>query len=115
MGADTPAEGGEAKKPEIKVEGKPHFNNGQRGNKQPRRDVEPKKEKFLGADPNLQGSVFESKRTRAEQVANFERVDELIKAQVGMECNPYVLKSLETETKTVPDAPEAVQADDMGP
>lgn len=34
MGADTPAEGGEQNKPEIKVEGKPNFRNAQRGNNQ---------------------------------------------------------------------------------
>ena len=41
------------------------------------------REKFLGADSNLCGKIFEAKRNRSEQVANFKTVDGLIKAQVG--------------------------------
>ena len=66
------------------------------------------KEKFLGADPNLCGQVFEAKRNRSDQVANFNLVDELIKAQVGAECDPFVLESLEKETLSLPAEPKPV-------
>jgi hypothetical protein len=106
MGADTPAPA-DKKKPEIKVEGeKQNARHGQqRGNNNARRDHVVKKEKFLGADPDLQGSVFESKRSRSEQVANFEKVDALIKDQVGKEYHPFVLESLEKEEIILPDEP----------
>ena len=104
MGTDTPAAGGE--KPFVKVEGKtPHHggrNNANRNNNYV------KKEKFLGADPNLQGKVFEAKRNRSDQVANFNTVDNLIKAQVGAECDPFVLESLEKEAFTAPSEPTPV-------
>jgi len=77
MGADTPAEGGGTKNV-IKDEKtanhrRQHGNNNACRNKQFARN-----EKFLGADLNLQGHVFEVKRSRAEQVVNFEKIDEMI-------------------------------------
>ena len=73
MGADTPAEGG-GNKPTVKVENKSPAAR-RVNNKHARRDDYVKKEKFLGGAPNLQGFVFEAKWMRAEQVANFEKMD----------------------------------------
>ena len=75
MGAKTPAVGGE-KKPFVKLEGRP---NNQHGNNNCR-DNNPRKEKFLGADSDLRGHVFEAKRNQSEQVVNFTTVDDIIKA-----------------------------------
>jgi len=61
MSADTPtdAEGGGTKNI---IKDEKTNNRGQRGNNNARRsDQCAKKEKFLGADPNLQGYVFEAK------------------------------------------------------
>ena len=102
MSADIPAGGGDTK-PNIKVEG----NKNQGGRNNIRRNYI-KKEKFLGASPSLQGHVFEAKRNRSEQVSNYRTVDDIIKAQVGADCDPYVLESLEKETLTVPDEPTPV-------
>lgn len=104
MGTDTPVEGGEPK-PGIKAESKPFHHGSRNAN---RRDNFTKKEKFVGADPKLRGQVFEAKRNRSEQVSNFNTVDELIKAQVGTECDPFVLESLEKEIETLPSEPVPV-------
>ena len=99
MGTDTPAAGGETK---IKNEdNKVHSgrNNSRRTNNYI------KKEKFLGSHPSLQGHVFEAKRNRSEQVANYRNVDEIIKAQIGADSDPYVLESLEKESITLPSEP----------
>ena len=105
MGTDTPAAGGE-KPVVVKSEGKPSYHGGR--NNANRNNNYVKKEKFLGACPNLQGKVFEAKRNRSDQVANFNTVDNLIKAQVGAECDPFVLESLEKETFTAPSEPTPV-------
>ena len=106
MGADTPAEGGE-NKPIIKDENKSSFHHGRRGNnRSQRRDGYAKKEKFMGADPDLQGYVFEAKRSRAEQVSNFEKVDEQIRMHIGREYNLSVLESIEKGKKILPKKPE---------
>ena len=68
-----------------------------------RRENTPRKEKFLGADPDLRGYVFEAKRNQSEQVVNFTTVKDIIKAQVGTECDPFVLKSLEKKIKSLPE------------
>ena len=112
MGADTLAEGG-GSKPNIKAENILAINNGRRGNNNShRRDDYAKKEKFMGADPNLQGFVFEARRSRVEQVANFEKVDTRIKTQIGMECHLLVLESIEKGKKIMPDEPDPVLKDD---
>ena len=55
MSAETPAAGGEQKS-DIKAGGnKPFQNHGARNNYQRRDNNYHKKEKFLGADPDLQG------------------------------------------------------------
>ena len=105
MGADTPAEGGD-QKPTIKVEGKPHL--GGRGNSNRRANNTIRNKNFLGADTNLRGHTFEAKRNGSEQVANFTTVDEIIKAQLGVECDPYVLEPLEKESLVLPDEPMSV-------
>ena len=112
MGADTPAVGGETK-PVGKNDGKPNNHHGGRNNVN-RHDNYIKKEKFLGANPNLRGHVFEAKRNRSEQVANFTNVDNIIKAQIGTECDPFVLESLEKEADTLPSEPLPVTTDDYG-
>ena len=104
MSTDTPAVGGDDK-PNVKIEG--NRNQGGRSNVR-RNNNYIKKEKFLGAHPSLQGHVFEAKRNRSEQVANYRNVDETIKAQIGADYDPYVLESLEKDTMTLPDEPTAV-------
>ena len=64
-----------------------------------------KKEKFLGADPDLQGFVFEAVGNRAQQITNFTAADTRIKAIIGQKCDPYVLESIEKMTTTLPDEP----------
>ena len=88
MGADSPVVGGE-EKPIIKTEGKSTYHHGGRNNTSHRNNCVQRKEKFLGADPNLRGQVFEAKRNRSDQVANFNLVDELIKAQVGSDSASF--------------------------
>ena len=106
MGADTPAEGGE-NKPTIKVE---KTTSGRRGNNKPARRGEfLRKEKFMGANPNLQGYVFEPKNSRTSQVANFERVDERIRMQIGADFHHCVLESIETGTKVLPPEPTLIK------
>ena len=102
MGAETPAAGGGDVKPVIKNDDKPAGRNNNR-----RDNNYNKKEKFLGADPNLRGHVFEAKRNRSGQVANFKIVNDIIKAQVGVEYDPYVLESLDTEVLVLPNEPNA--------
>ena len=101
MGAGTPDVGGE-EKPIIKTESKSTYHHGGRTNISHRNNFVQRKEKFLGANPNLCGQVFEAKRNRSDQVANFNLVDKLIKAQVGAECDPFVLELLEKETLSLP-------------
>ena len=71
MGVDTPAAGGE-QRPVVKYDSNRNNNNNYNT-----------REKFLGADSNLRGKIFEAKRNRSEQVANFKTVDDLIEAKVG--------------------------------
>ena len=60
MGTDTPAGGGESK-PDIKVEDKNNNNSGRTNFRRSNNNNTIKKERFLGANPSLQGYVFESK------------------------------------------------------
>ena len=105
MGTETPAEGGD-NKTAIKNEGGAAAGNQRRGNQNQfnRRFV--KKEKFLGADPDLQGFVFESAGNRAQQITNFTTVDTRIKALIGQNCDPFVLESIEKMEETLPKEPE---------
>ena len=105
MGADTPAEGGENKS-NVKVDG----NNAQvnAGRNNIRRNNPIKKEKFLGAHPSLQGHVFEAERVRSEQIENFQKVNEIIKAKIGADYDPLVPESLEKEATTLPTEPTPV-------
>jgi len=115
MGADTPAEGGESK-PKIKSEDNNVPSNAGRNNFRRNNNTSTvRKEKFTGAHADLQGHVFEAKRSRSEQVSNFRKVDELIKAKVGTEFDPFVLESLEKDTMTKPPEPTAVTANDGSP
>ena len=107
MGADTPAVGGE-EKPIIKTDSKSTYHHGGRNNTSHRNNFVLQKEKFLGADPNLCGQVFKAKRNRSDQVANFNLGNNIIKAQVGAECDPFVLESLEKETLSLPTEPKPV-------
>ena len=113
MSANTPATRGEDK-PVINNDNKPNVNHARRGNNNShRRDAYAKKDKFMGADPNLQGYVFEAKTSQADQVANFEKVDTRIKDQIGMECHLAVIESIEEGNKTLPVEPSLV-VDDAG-
>ena len=89
MGIKTPAEGRE-NKPFVKHKGQSNNQHGGRHNANCR-DNHIKKQKFLGADPDLCGHLFEAKRNRSEKVANFTTVNNIIKAQVGSECDTFVL------------------------
>jgi hypothetical protein len=112
MSANTHAAVGESK-PVINNGNTPNINHARRGNNNShRRDGYAKKDKFMGADPNLQGYVFEAKTSRADQVANFEKVDARIKDQIGMECHLSVLESIEEGKKSLPVEPSPVIKDD---
>ena len=65
MGAGTPAAGSE-EKPAIKTEGKFTYHHGGRNNTNHRNNFVQRKVKFLGADPNLCGQIFEAKRNRSD-------------------------------------------------
>ena len=105
MGSNTPAAGGE-QKPVVKNEGRPPYYGGR--NNVNRNNNYNTRKKFLGEDSNLHGKVFEAKRNRLEQVANFKTVNNFIKAQVGTEYDPFVLESLEKDTIAGPPEPVPV-------
>ena len=107
MGANTPAAGGE-QKPVVKHEDRPPYHGGRNNANRNNNYNYNSREKFLGADPNLCGKVFEAKHNRSEQVANFKTVDDLIKAQVGTAYDPFVLESLKKDTMTGPPGPVPV-------
>ena len=110
MGAKAPT-AGEEKKPFVKHEGRPNNQNGREYNNN-HCDNTLRKENFLGADPDLCEHVFKAKRNWSEQVVNFTTVDKIIKAQVGTECDPFVLESLEKEIKSGPEKSKAVTKED---
>ena len=89
MGVNTPAAGGETK-PVVKHKDRPPYQGGRNNANTNDNYNHNAREKFLGADANLRGKIFEAKRTRSDQVANFKIVDGLIKAQVGTEYDPVV-------------------------
>ena len=107
MGADTPAAGGETN-PVVKHKGRPSYHGGRNNVNKNNNNNYNTREKFLGADANLCGKIFEAKRNRSGQVANFKTVDDLIKAQVGTEYDPFVLESLEQDSKAGPPEPQPV-------
>ena len=109
MGAKTPAEGGETK-PIAKHGGRSNNQNGGRHNVN-LRDNYIKKEKFVEADPDLCGHVFEANHNQTEQVTNFTTVDNIIKAQVRTECDSFVLASLEIEVESDPKESTPVTAE----
>ena len=100
MGAKTPAAGGEMN-PFVKHKSQPNTQHGRRHNDN-RRDSTIRKEKFVGADPDLRGHVFQANRNQSEQVVNVTAVKNIIKAQVRTECDPFVLESLEREVESDP-------------
>ena len=106
MGAKYTVADGE-KKPFVKHEGRLN-NHYSRGYNKSCRENTPRKEQFLGADPDLCGHMYETKHNRSEQVVNFTTVDDIIKAQVGTECNPFILESIEKEVKSLFEEPTAV-------
>ena len=67
---------------------------------------------FLGVDSDLCGRVFEAKCNQSEQIANFTTVDNIIKAQVGTECGPLVIESLEKEVESGLKKPAPVTTED---
>ena len=56
--------------------------------------------------------MFESKHNRSKQVANFTTAEYIVKVQIGTECDPFLLKSLENGVDTVPAEPTLVIKDD---
>ena len=103
MGAKTPVEDRETR-PVVKSKGQSSNQHEGRISAN-HRDNYIEKEKFLGADPNLGGHVFEAKRNRSEQVANSTTGNDIVKAQVGTECDPFILESLEKEVEIGPGEP----------
>ena len=71
-----------------------------------------KKEKFMGAHPDLQGFVFEAGSTRTNQISKFTTVDTRIRALIGQQFDPMVLESIEKMTVTVPPEPNIVTESD---
>ena len=61
MGAETPAAGGETK-PVVKHEGRPPYHGGRNNANKTNNYNHNAREKFLGADANLRGKIFEAKR-----------------------------------------------------
>ena len=110
IGAETPAEIGETKTV-VKSEGQSNNQHNGRSNMN-YCDNYIKKETFLGADPNLCWDVFEAKCNQFKQVSNFTIVYDIVKAQVGTECDPFILESSEKGVKTVPNETEPVTVDD---
>ena len=108
MSTDTPAAGGETK---IKNEDN-KVHSGRNNNRRNNNNNFNKTVKFVGAHPSLQGHVFETKRNRSEQVTNYNKVDEIIKAQIGVTSDPYVLESLEKDAITLPSEPAPVYVQD---
>ena len=68
MSTNTDAGSGGDAKPIVKNDGKPPARNNAR-----RDNYYVKMERFMGADPNLRGHVFEAKKNRSDQVANYGR------------------------------------------
>ena len=62
MGAETPAAGGETK-PVVKHEGRPPYQGGRNKANKINNSNHNAREKFLRADVNLRGKIFEAKRT----------------------------------------------------
>ena len=110
MGVKSTAEGGE-KKTVVKHEG-PLYNLQSGQHNANCRGNHIKKEKFLVADPDLHRHVFKAKRNRSEQVADFTTVNNIIKAQVGSECDTFVLQYLEQEAESGPKEPAPVSNED---
>ena len=65
----------------VKSEGRSSNQDGGRNNAT-RRDNYIKKVKFLGADPNPRGHVFEAKLNQSQQVVNFTVANCIVKGQV---------------------------------
>ena len=99
MGANTPAAGGE-QQPGVKHKCRPPYHGGRNNMNRNNNNNYISKEKFLEADPNLRGKIFEAKCNRLEQGAIFKTVNGLIKAQVGTEYDPFVLEYLEKDAVT---------------
>ena len=108
MGTGTPAEGGEGK-PALKAEGIGGVGSNRKNRHQ---NNVMKKEKFMGAHPDLQGFVFEAGSTRTNQIAKFTTVDTRIRALIGQQFDPMVLESIEKMTVTVPPEPNIVTESD---
>ena len=56
--------------------------------------------------------MLKAKRNRSKQVANFTTTNDIVKAQVGTECDSFFLESLEKEVKIGPNEPIIVTKDD---
>ena len=98
------------KKPDVKNESNPNAGGSNRRGRFNNKNKFVKKEKFMGAHPDLQGFVFEPNPIRATQIANFTNVDNRIKAVVGQQFDPAVLESIEKMAVTLPVEPTPVIA-----
>ena len=58
-------------------------------------------------DPALCGHVMEAKHNQSEPVVDITTADDITKAQVGTECDTFVLESLKKEVKSGPKEPTA--------
>jgi hypothetical protein len=61
-----------------------------------------KKEKFMGAHPDLHGFVSKAGSTRCNQIAKFTTVNTHIHTLIRQQFNPLVLASIEKMTVTMP-------------
>ena len=110
MSAAGGAVDGADRKPEIKNEGNPAGVGVNRRGRFDNKSKFVKKEKFMGAHPDLQGFVFEPNPIRANQISNFTTVNTRIKAVVGQQFDPSVLESIEKMAVTLPSEPTPIIA-----
>ena len=104
MGTEHPAEGGE-KKPAVKNEDGNGGGSYNCRNNFDQRNKFAKKERFMGAHPDLQGFVFEANAVHLNQITNFNTIDTRIRALIGQQFDPFVLESIEKMAVTMPPEP----------
>ena len=107
MGTENNSDGGDNKPDVIKSEGA-----GKQQQRRYQRKQYPKKERFNGAHADLMGSVFTAASTRSNQIHQFTKTEEHIKALIGHKYDPYVLQSLEEGKVVMPVEPTATKEPD---
>ena len=108
MGTGTPAGGGEGK-PALKAEGTGEVGSNRKNRHQ---NNVMKKEKFMGAHPDLQEFVFEAGSTRTNQISKFTTMNTRIRVLIGQQFDPMVLESIEKMAVSIPPEPSIVMESD---